>query len=71
MGKKRLRRCSYEVERRYSRLTAFARPYGYNQEFLLEQRLRDVMGIEIADGTAQVSKIAACREIFGMDYLLH
>ena len=43
--------------------------YGYTQEFSVEQRLRDVMGIEIADGTSQVSKIVISREIFGREYL--
>jgi cyclohexanecarboxyl-CoA dehydrogenase len=43
--------------------------YGYTQEFPLEQRLRDVMGVEIADGTSQVCKIVITRELFGRDYL--
>lgn len=43
--------------------------YGYTQEFPIEQRLRDIMGIEIADGTSQVSKIVITREIFGKEYL--
>jgi cyclohexanecarboxyl-CoA dehydrogenase len=43
--------------------------YGYTQEFPIEQRLRDIMGIEIADGTAQVSKIVITREIFGREFL--
>ena len=43
--------------------------YGYTQEFPIEQRLRDIMGIEIADGTSQVSKIVIVREAFGREYL--
>lgn len=43
--------------------------YGYTDELPLEQRLRDIMGIEIADGTSQVSKIVVSREVFGRDYL--
>jgi cyclohexanecarboxyl-CoA dehydrogenase len=43
--------------------------YGYTQEFPLEQRLRDVMGVEIADGTSQVSKIVITRELYGREYL--
>lgn len=31
--------------------------YGYTRDYPLEQRLRDVMAIEIADGTPQVSKL--------------
>ncbi len=43
--------------------------YGYTQEFPLEQRLRDVIAIEIADGTSQVSKLVVQRELFGRDFL--
>ena len=43
--------------------------YGYTQEFPFEQRLRDVMGVELADGTSQVSKIVITRELFGREYL--
>lgn len=43
--------------------------YGYTQEFPVEQRLRDVIGLEIGDGTANVSKIVISRELFGRDYL--
>jgi cyclohexanecarboxyl-CoA dehydrogenase len=42
---------------------------GYSEEFPFEQRLRDVLAIEIADGTSQVSKLVASREIFGKKYL--
>jgi len=42
---------------------------GYTDEFPFEQRLRDVMAIEIADGTSQVSKLVVMREIFGREYL--
>ena len=43
--------------------------YGYAEEFGLEQRLRDVMAVEIADGTAQVQKIVIARERFGRDFV--
>ena len=43
--------------------------YGYTDELPFEQRLRDVMGIEIADGTSHVSKIVIARETFGREYL--
>ena len=43
--------------------------YGYTQEFPLEQRLRDVMAVEIADGTSQVSKLVVQRELLGRDSL--
>jgi cyclohexanecarboxyl-CoA dehydrogenase len=42
---------------------------GYTNEFPLEQRLRDVLSIEIADGTSQVSKLVVLRELFGRDYM--
>ena len=43
--------------------------YGYAEESGLEQRLRDVMAVEIADGTAQVQKIVIARERFGRDFV--
>lgn len=43
--------------------------YGYSEEFSLEQRLRDVMAVEIADGTAQIQKIIIARERYGADFL--
>ncbi len=33
----------------------------------VEKRLRDVMGLQIADGTAQVQKIVISREVIGKD----
>jgi cyclohexanecarboxyl-CoA dehydrogenase len=49
-------------------LTLHGHP-GYTDEFPFEQRLRDVLAIEIADGTSQASKLVAMREIFGREYL--
>jgi cyclohexanecarboxyl-CoA dehydrogenase len=43
--------------------------YGYAQDYGLEQRLRDVMAVEIADGTAQIQKIIIARERFGAAFL--
>jgi cyclohexanecarboxyl-CoA dehydrogenase len=43
--------------------------YGYAQEYGLEQRLRDVMAVEIADGTAQIQKIVISRELFGRAFV--
>jgi cyclohexanecarboxyl-CoA dehydrogenase len=43
--------------------------YGYAREYGLEQRLRDVMAVEIADGTAQIQKIIIARERFGSGFL--
>ncbi len=43
--------------------------YGWTQELPFEQRLRDVMAVEIADGTSQVSKIVIARELYGREFL--
>jgi cyclohexanecarboxyl-CoA dehydrogenase len=43
--------------------------YGYTQDLPIEQRLRDVIGLEIGDGTAQVSKIIVARELMGRESL--
>ena len=43
--------------------------YGYTKEYPLEQRLRDVLAIEIADGTPQVSKLVVQREFMGRNFL--
>jgi cyclohexanecarboxyl-CoA dehydrogenase len=42
---------------------------GYTQEHRMEQRLRDVMGLEIGDGTAQIQKIVIARELFGREFV--
>lgn len=38
---------------------------GYSEEAPLEQRLRDVMGFEFADGTAQIMKLVIVRQLIG------
>jgi len=38
---------------------------GYSRDLPHQQRLRDVMGLEIGDGTAQVSKMIVARERVG------
>jgi len=38
---------------------------GYSEDYPLEQRLRDALGFEFADGTAQIMKIVVAREIMG------
>lgn len=43
--------------------------YGYTQEFPIEQRLRDVIGFKIGDGTAQIQKIVIARELFGREFI--
>ncbi len=41
---------------------------GYDQELPLEQRLRDVIGLEIGDGTPEIMKAIIARETFGRQY---
>ena len=41
---------------------------GYSAESPIGQRLRDVIGLEIGDGTAQVSKLVISRQLLGRDY---
>jgi cyclohexanecarboxyl-CoA dehydrogenase len=43
--------------------------YGYTDELPFEQRLRDVIGLEIGDGTAEIMKIVVARELMGRDSL--
>lgn len=43
--------------------------YGYTAELPFEQRLRDVMGLEIGDGAAAVMKIVVARELMGRESL--
>lgn len=43
--------------------------YGYTKDFPVEQRLRDVIGQRIADGTPQVQKIVISRELFGREFV--
>lgn len=39
--------------------------YAYTKEMPIERRLRDVIGLEIGDGTAQTQKIVIARELIG------
>src|SRR5262245_14956453 len=43
--------------------------YGYTDELPFEQRLRDVIGLEIGDGTAQIMKVIVARELMGRETL--
>lgn len=40
---------------------------GYSKELPLQQRLRDVLGLQIGDGTSQIQKIIIAREKIGRD----
>jgi len=41
--------------------------YGYTDELPFEQRMRDVIGLEIGDGTAEVMKPIVVRELMGRE----
>lgn len=41
---------------------------GYSSESKVGQRLRDVIGLEIGDGTAQVSKLVISRHLLGREF---
>lgn len=41
---------------------------GYSQELPLEQRLRDVIGLEIGDGTPEIMKGVIARETYGREF---
>jgi cyclohexanecarboxyl-CoA dehydrogenase len=43
--------------------------YGYSKDLPYEQRLKDVIGGEIGDGTAEVMKIIISREMLGREFL--
>ena len=42
--------------------------YGYRTELPIEQRLRDVLGLQIGDGTAQIMKMIIARQRVGRQY---
>ncbi|MBI3104920.1 MAG: acyl-CoA dehydrogenase family protein [Candidatus Rokubacteria bacterium] len=42
--------------------------YGYTQELPLEQRLRDVIGWQIGDGTPQIQKLIIARQLLGREF---
>lgn len=43
--------------------------YGYTDELPFEQRLRDVIGLEIGDGTAEIMKVVIARQLMGRESL--
>lgn len=56
------------VEAIHDALITIGNP-AYTTEYPQEKRLRDVMGIEIGDGTADIQKIVVAREQFGREYV--
>lgn len=43
--------------------------FGYTKELPIEQRLRDVIGYELGDGSASIQKIIVAREVMGRESL--
>ncbi len=43
--------------------------YGYTDEFNVERRLREVIGWQIGDGTANIQKLIIARDVIGRDYV--
>jgi cyclohexanecarboxyl-CoA dehydrogenase len=41
--------------------------YGYTKDLPLEQRLRDILGWQIGDGTAEPSKLIIARSMMGKE----
>jgi cyclohexanecarboxyl-CoA dehydrogenase len=41
--------------------------YGYTDELPFEQRMRDVIGLEIGDGTAEMMKLIVARQLMGRE----
>ncbi|MFI7705168.1 acyl-CoA dehydrogenase family protein [Nonomuraea sp. NPDC049480] len=41
---------------------------GYSEELRQAQRLRDVIALQIADGTAQITKLVVARQLLGREY---
>jgi hypothetical protein len=41
---------------------------GYSEELRAGQRIRDLIGLEIGDGTAQIAKLVLAREMLGRAY---
>lgn len=41
---------------------------GYSEELPAGQRIRDLIGLEIGDGTAQIAKLVVARELLGRQY---
>jgi cyclohexanecarboxyl-CoA dehydrogenase len=39
---------------------------GYGSDLHFDQRLRDVIGLEIGDGTAEIMKAIIARDLFGV-----
>jgi len=56
------------VEAIHDALLTIGNP-AYSTDFGIEKKLRDVIGIEIGDGTAEIQKIVVAREMFGREFV--
>jgi cyclohexanecarboxyl-CoA dehydrogenase len=43
--------------------------YGYTEDLPLEQRVRDILGWQIGDGTPEPSKLMIARSMLGKEYV--
>ncbi|MFN0092540.1 MAG: acyl-CoA dehydrogenase family protein [Acidimicrobiales bacterium] len=55
------------VEAAHQALLTFGHA-GWSEESPLPQRMRDIIGLEIGDGTAQIAKLVVARRILGREY---
>ncbi len=55
------------VEAAHAALLTFGHA-GYSDDLPLGQRLRDLIGLEIGDGTAQIAKLVVARHMLGREY---
>jgi cyclohexanecarboxyl-CoA dehydrogenase len=60
--------CQVAVRAVHDALLIFGHP-GYSEEYPLEQRLKDVIVTEFADGTAEIMKLVIAREMMGREIL--
>jgi cyclohexanecarboxyl-CoA dehydrogenase len=42
---------------------------GFSKDYPIEQRLRDAVGLEIGDGTANIMKLIIARQILGREFV--
>jgi cyclohexanecarboxyl-CoA dehydrogenase len=55
------------VEAAHAALLTFGHA-GYSEELPLAQRVRDLIGLEIGDGTAQIAKLVVARRLLGREF---
>ena len=60
----------YAAEAIHAVIRMFGWP-GYSTDMPHELRMKDVMGLEIGDGTPEIMKSIIARETFGREYASH